>query len=245
MNNFYVFTRNLSLLFFCCSCHAQILSGVLNVQPSGGGATFSLAHSAVGESSPLTVTATTAGNANVFCMGYVGATGQTITITDNASGGSNTYVARATANGVHTANTFVTRCWDSLGTTNGGATAITVTGLTSSYRVFQFWEAHRTSGSWVFDLGAALNNGTGTGTNVPGPALAMTGSPGFGVAMYIVNSGISTNPAAGNVFNIGNLISSGGNGGNATIQTSSGTYTSAVTDANSGDTYCASGVAYK
>lgn len=209
---------------------------------------FTIVQKVSDDAGVLTVAATTAGNANIVCYGYLGTTGQTVAIGDNATGGSNTYTSRATSIATNAAATFQTGCFDSLTTAHGGATTISMTTVpTSGYTVMWFYEVHRTSGTWTFDLGAATAGAspTCTGTNCPGPSIAMTGAPGFGVAGYLVNDTLTANPASGNAYNAGAITSPNGNGANSIIAASSGTQQSAVTDNTSGDPYCASAVAYK
>ena len=238
--------RFLLLFFIALSLSAQrFIPQMLQPAPASGGATFSVVHSVAADASSLTLTSTTAGNANIFCLGWEGTAGQSLTVTDNATGGSNTYTLRSSATAVNTSGSFNTQCWDSLGTAHGGATSISVSGLTSSYSVSEFYEVHRTSGTWTFDVGNALNNGTASGTLVTGPALSMTGAPGFGVTSYLVNNSLATNPATGSPWTAGSLTTGDGNGSNAIITASSGSQTSTITDSGSGDFYCASGVAYK
>lgn len=239
----------LALVYICApvSFYQGMQGIVATPAPISGGPTFSIVQSEVQDSnSGLTTSATAAGNANIVCVGYTNATIIAATVTDDASGGSNTYTLRATSEGLDGPNTLASQCYDSINTGHAGATHIIVTGLSGpAYVVVEFYEAHRTSGSWTFDLANKVNTGVGTGTNVPGPALAMTGAPGFAVTSYLVNNTIGTNPASGSIWTAGAVTSPDGNGANSIITVSSGTQTSAVTDTASGDNYVSSGVAYK
>lgn len=205
---------------------------------------FSLVQAVGDDAGTLTVAATAAGNLYVACYGEVGTA--TVSVADNATGGSNTYVARSSATATHTSNGFTTGCLDVLGAAHAGATSITFTFTgTSGYTAIWFYEFHRTSGTWAFDNGVAANNATATGTNVAGPSITLAG--GVAVTASLVNDQIAVggNPTSGNAFNAGGVLTTDGNGSISLISASGGTFASAQTDQISGDTYCASAVAYK
>lgn len=235
----------LLILWPSCLMHAQMLQSIVNSKPpAAGGATFSIVQKVGDEtaSTSIAITATASGNLLVACIGYVGAVTQTLTVTDNAST-PNTYTLRATSISLNVGATLASQCYDVLNNTHAGGTIVTFTGLSTVFSVRTFYEVHRTSGSWAFDIGLGVPNGVGTGTNVPGPTLAMTGAPGFATTIFVVGDAITVNPASGSAWTAGSV--GAGNGANSIITSSAGNQTSAVTDNNSTDVYAASGVAYK
>lgn len=217
------------------------------VSGGGGGATFTVVNALSTDSTTTaSFTATTAGDNLVVCIGYVSVTNQILTLTDNATGGSNTYSIWTASQSLNVAATLANQCYDTLGSAHSGATILTITGLSSVFANINFYQLHRNTGTWTRDVANGITTGIGTGTNIPGPALAMTGSTGIAVTGFVVNDFITVNPAAGSLWTVSPVLSTGSNNGaNAIITASAGTQTSAVTDNSSVDTYAASGVSYK
>jgi hypothetical protein len=224
----------------------------------GGGvsasATLTLVHitgndsTAGGTSFILTgIPATTSGNSNIVCWATNGTAALTSTVTDNATGGSNTYTNRTAATASITA-AAVLGCADSLNTPRGGATSVTVTLTTSvGYFAVWLWEVHKSSGSLAFDNGTALNNGTGVSTTLTGPTLATTGVPEFIASTAFPNTGgVTQNPKTGNNFTAGGVITPvGASGGVSVILSSAGTNGAVWVDSASADSFASSLVAYK
>lgn len=197
-----------------------------------------------------TVTSTTLGNSIIVCTGNTSLGITALTVTDNASGGTNTYTARPTSNATHLTSDFSTYCFDSLNTPRGSATTVTVTfSSTPGYAKVDIWEIHKSTGTVSFDSSGTsfISNGTGTGTALTGPSVSTTGVPEFIAASVLVNDAVTAAPAAGNNFTAGGGIdvSVGGGAGASRILTTSGTSQPVFTDNSSSDTFCMSVVGYQ
>lgn len=189
----------------------------------------------------------TAGNTNLVCFGNSGVA-TSVSVTDNATGGSNTYTHETSADSITIAGPgILTYCYDSISTARGGATQVTATiSATEPYMLVGFFEIHKSSGSVTFDAGGGVSSGVGVGTAVSGASVTTTGPTGFVAAMVIVNNGpITANPAGGNAFISGGDLSADGNAQASLLSLSATGHQPVWTDSASADDFAASTVSYK
>jgi hypothetical protein len=199
-----------------------------------------------GSTISVTVTSTTIGNLLVVGVAHINNAVTVASVSDNASGGSNTYVQAAGAAAVISTggNPAATDLWYVLNATNGGATTVTVTlSASDAYRAIWVWEAHPTT-TVVFDAAAHADNQTGSGTDNAGASVTTT-AKGFIVSLDAPLNSVVANPKAGNNFTSGGDIAANGPAGASLISTASGTYQAVWTDSASGDKYCSSTAAFK
>lgn len=187
-------------------------------------------------SNALTVTSTNA--QNLIVIGIHASNNRSIsTITDNATGGSNTYVTancRATLTGGG-----ATEIWYAKNS-RAGATAITVTlNLTSTDWAIWALEISGMNLSNPLDLVNSANN-QGSSTILTCPTVTTTGARDF-VFCVGFTSGTATGTQAGNPFTTLPIVS--GDPAGYYLPTAIGTYGAAFSQ--SAGTYCASTAAFK
>lgn len=222
------------------------IGGIPVPSGGGGGGTFTvLQHpgNSGGALISIVTTATTAGQSIIVCTGDVGIS-IPATISDNATGGTNVYTERTSAQGSTSAGGFRTQCFDALNTPRGGVTQIEVTAATSAYVFAAAWVVTSSGGTVSYDNAGGTTNAVGSGGTDAGPSVVASGSGGFMAAAILVNNGVITaNPASGNPFTSGGYLDN--NAGASYAYSSAGTYQPVWTNSTSGDQYSASVVAYK
>lgn len=196
---------------------------------------------AAGSSSiAITVAATSAGNLLVVIVGGNPNTVTISSVTDNATGGSNTYAQRSGARGTD-ASRFID-CWRSLSAAHGGATTITITGSGANVEDAEFWEVSgfTTAGD---DVAAVVNNGVQSGGTATGAAVTTTSTTGFIVAGDMTSAGVTANPKAGNEFTSGGDIDANSNAFCSLISTTAASHQPAWSD--TGTSFTSNTVAFK
>lgn len=176
-------------------------------------------HNVGSDSFTCTISASQAGNALIIGFGALDSAGTIVItgITDNAPGGTNTYV-QAT-NAFSRDGTFgFSDVWYCL-SAKAGVTSITVAAPGSSgYRSTWVFEV---SGITAFEV--ANHVGGVLATDFFGAAVNTAG-PGFIVATAFVNAAVTQNPKTGNEFNAGGNIDSGGPAACSAITTAGGSH---------------------
>lgn len=202
--------------------------------------TVGAAGAGAGTTVVITVSATAIGSCLV--VGITNGQSATVsTITDNASGGSNTYVQATNALGTNAGKRADT--WYCLSATNGGATTITITvSASGSERQATFWEVSGFTTA-AFDI-ANNAGGTGSGTTDNGASVTTTGTTGFVVGSLITSGFISANPKAGNEFTSGGATAGTG-GGISLISSTAAAHQPVWLDGASGANICTSTAAIK
>ena len=188
--------------------------------------------------SSLTIPATVGGHLLVVAMAFNGKTSVT-GISDNASGGSNTYVS---AGARSTTSTWSMEIWYAVNA-NPGATVVTPTfaGSPSSVQI-TVWEVSGISHS-VPDA-SNISSGNVTANNTPGAAVTTTQVGDFIVSTLLANTADFTSITSGNEFT--DDFTTFGNGwAHITSATAtSGTHQASWKTASPTGVYCSSTVAF-
>jgi hypothetical protein len=186
----------------------------------------------------LTIPATGTGHLIAVAMIFNGST-SVASVSDNATGGSNTYLsagARSTVAG------FSTEIWYAVNS-NSGATVVTPTfAVSPPYLEMTVWEV---SGVSTLPPDATgVSSGSVVLNNTPGPAVTTTQAGDFIVSVLFSGEGIFTSISTGNVFT--DDFTTGGDGwAHLTSNTSpAGTYQASWYTSAPGGRYLASTVAF-
>lgn len=172
--------------------------------------------SASGTTVAVTIAANSAGNLIVVGAGG-GSSSVTVTgVTDNATGGSNTYVqasgARATATG------HMVDCWYVLSAAHAGATTVTVT-FSGSISGDAFVMEVSGFTNCALDVVGVVNNGAQSGGLAVGATVTTTSTTGFIIAADITNNAVGANPHSGNEFTSGGDVDANSNAACSLIST--------------------------
>lgn len=206
----------------------------------------------------VTMTAITAGNLLACDIGWMS---NTVTISKVCTNGSTctgsdaNSLTAATSNGTAacqetTANPdFHRHIYYLLSAPSGGSTAIQVNySATTVNREATCYEVTRPSGSWAFDIAGHLDNQTGSGTTITGPAITTTSATGFMVAGVSVGNTIPQggNPAAGNEFLTGgDIFTTTTDATQSSVVGSAASHTPIWTDSGASDNNCSDVAAFK
>jgi hypothetical protein len=186
----------------------------------------------------LTIPSTGAGHLIVVALIFNGST-SVARISDNATGGSNTYVS---AGAKSTVGQFSTEIWYAVNS-NSGATVVTPRfGVSPGHVEITTWEV---SGlSTLPPVATNISSGSLTVDNTPGPAVTTTQADDFIVSVLFAGEADFTGMSAGNDFT--DDFATGGNGWAHLTSNSSParTYQPRWYTAAPGGSYCASTVAF-
>lgn len=192
----------------------------------------------------VTVTSTAVGALLVVCTGNNG-TRTVVSVTDNATGGSNTYVQASGAAG--TTGVDQTDVWYCLSAAHAGATTVTVTfsGVAGTFNK-EAW-VFEVSGftSAAFDLAANVTNGTGVASTDTGASVTTTSTTGFLVGVITTSFTIAANPKAGNEFTSGGDISATSDAACSLISSTATAHQPVWTDGTATASFCSSTAAFK
>jgi hypothetical protein len=187
-----------------------------------------------GGNSDITVNGT--GSGNLLVVGVTNVGGTVTGITDNASGGPNTY---ASANVLASdSNSGTTTIWYAKNS-RSGATDVMLAGTNLTSVVISFWEFSGIDQSSPLDTIGKLSNQSASLTPV-GPSITTTLPGELIISSAIVQNSI-TGIHAGNVFTNDSIS---GDGFAHLIATSTGTF-NAQWDQNSSGTYASNAVSFK
>lgn len=164
--------------------------------------------SASGTTLAVTIAANSANNLIVVVAGGGSATITVTGVSDNATGGSNTYVQAASARA--TATGHMIDCWYVLSAAHAGATTVTVT-FSSSISGDAFVMEVSGFTTAALDVVGTVNNGVQSGGQATGASVTTTSTTGFIIAGDITNAGVTANPHAGNEFTSGGDVDGNSN----------------------------------